>query len=553
MILGIDLGTTNSAVAIWDEGRARLLKTRYGHELLPSVVSLLKDDTLLVGNPARDQAELNIEQSFSVFKRAMGTRKKFGRKNFDAVSLSSIILRTLKEDAEAELGQSIQEAIITVPAYFNEPQRKDTRRAAELAGLKVRRLLNEPTAAAIAYSLNETAYDCKIMVLDLGGGTFDISIIEKFEDVLDIHASGGDCFLGGEDFTAVVRSLLAAQMPPAYQQDHRLQRLAELCKKALTHALEWSGELLADGRVIPLALTRQQFEEASQDLMDRLRLPIERAFRDARLKPADLDHIVLAGGATRMPMIRQFVSHSFKKFPLFHIDPDTVVAQGAAIVCGMEAQEQSLRDRVLTDICPFTLGVEIQEGASSGIFSPIIERNQKIPISRESAYRPIEAEQKFIRLRIFQGESRQVSDNVLLGELQIPITKRPANHELVKVRFTYDISGLLEVDAEVESTAIRKSLAIMNPGTELSESEMNARRELIAGLKIHPRDTAEVKGLIARGQRLYQEHLGETRQQISRALTLLEHCVMQQDSELIQQLTQQMDTFFASLEKELPQ
>ncbi len=549
MILGIDLGTTNSVAAVWDNGKARLLKTRYDRELLPSVVSLMNDGSLLIGDAAKERLSVEPHSTFAVFKRAMGTRKAFGPRSMDAVTLSSLILRVLKEDAEAELGVSVTDAVITVPAYFNEPQRKDTRRAAELAGLRVRRLLNEPTAAAIAYSLNEQAEETKIIVLDLGGGTFDISIIEKFEDVLDIHASGGDSFLGGEDFTEVLRSLLAAQLPPNFQHDHRLYRLAELCKKQLTTDTQWEGRILIQEKNFPLRITRQAFEDSCHKLMERLQTPIDRALRDAGIKPSELDHIVFAGGATRMPLIRRFVSQYFKKFPLAHLDPDTVVAQGAAIVAGMEADDVQLRDRVMTDVCPFTLGVGVHEAMEREIFSPIIERNQKVPISRERLYQPIHPDQKSVVLPIYQGESRALRENVYLGEIEIPITKRPATEEQIKVRFTYDISGLLDVDVETVSSGLKKSMTIMRSDYELSDSELEARQQQLKAYKVHPRDSVEIQGLIARGQRLFRESLGNTREQISSALAALEAAVTTQDTEVIRNVTAQMDEFFRALEE----
>ncbi|WP_349291675.1 molecular chaperone HscC [Achromobacter sp. Marseille-Q0513] len=449
MIIGIDLGTTNSLAAIWQDGASRLVPNALGTYLTPSCVSLDQDGSLLVGQAARERLQTHPDRSAALFKRHMGSDKPFrlGDRDFRAEELSSLVLRALKADAEALLGAPVLEAVISVPAYFSDSQRQATRIAGELAGLKVERLINEPTAAALAYGLHQQQEETQFLVFDLGGGTFDVSVLELFEGVMEVRATAGDNFLGGEDFVAeiVKQFLQRAEVPAQARDDPRfMQQLlaqAEIAKIKLSQQAESRLRVAWRDTEYALDLTQDRLADWSEPLLARLRAPVERALRDARIRSADIATVVLAGGATRMPLVRQLVTRMFGRFPNIEMNPDEVVAAGAAVMAGLKMKDQALDEVVMTDVCPYTLGVEVTRTLPSGQrvdghFSPIIERNSVVPISREETYSPVDDNQPEVELNIYQGESRLVRDNILLGTLKMPLSRRPRAESSFQVRFT---------------------------------------------------------------------------------------------------------------------
>jgi molecular chaperone HscC len=526
MLIGIDLGTTNSLAAIWRDGETVLIPNALGHRLTPSAVGIGDDGEVLVGLAARERLVSHPALTAAAFKRLMGTDREIalGKRRFRPEELSALVLRSLKADAEAFLGAPVREAIVTVPAYFNEPQRRATTVAGELAGLKVRRLLSEPTAAALAHGLQDAADEEHFVVVDLGGGTFDVSVLQRFEGIVEVRAAAGDSQLGGEDFVdAVVAGFRAAhretlrEVPAALAAV--LRRQAELAKRRLTEADSAVLSVAVDGRTLDWALTRETFEAACQPLLDRIRAPIERALRDARLHPDAVAKVVLAGGASRMPMFRRLIARLFRRLPVQIVDPDEVVARGAAVQAGLLARDAALGELVMTDVAPFTLGVEIahREGGGSllgGLFLPIIERNTVIPASRSKQVQTLGDHQTAVKVRVFQGESRLVADNIELGELSVPVPPAPAGEESVDVRFTYDASGLLEVEATVLSTQRASRLVIEGHPGRLTQAEIDTRLAKLATLKVPPRQQAENAALLARAGRLYEERIGAQREQI---------------------------------------
>jgi molecular chaperone HscC len=540
MIIGIDLGTTNSLAALWRDGAVELVPNALGAVLTPSAVSIGEAGVVLVGQAARDRLSTQPERSAASFKRAMGTDHVFelAGRPFRAEELSAFVLRSLKSDAERYLGEPVDEAVITVPAYFSNAQRRATEAAGQLAGLRVRRLLNEPTAAAMAYGLHHASDQAgdgaeeRILVLDLGGGTFDVSILEVFEGVMEVRAIAGDNRLGGDDFTAVLMEGFmqavgtAAGLPPLRADNEvrgALRRAAEVAKRALTTGHEHAMTLVHGGAELAWPVTRDGFEARAHPLLARLRAPIERSIRDARLSPDQISHLVLAGGATRMPMIRRMAAQLFDRLPIATVDPDEVVARGAAVQAGLAARDAALADRVMTDVAPFTLGVETSKGHDGrvlldGLFSPLIERNTVIPASRSTTLSTVSDFQRRIALKVFQGEGRLVKDNIYLGELDVPVPPDKAGTQSVEVRFTYDTSGLLEVDALVTSTGLRRSAVIENQPGVLTAAEIAARLRKLAPLKVNPREQAENVAVIARVERLYSERLGAERDAVGAAL-----------------------------------
>jgi molecular chaperone HscC len=564
MIIGIDLGTTNSVLGVWRDGAVALIPNALGHFLTPSAVGQGDDGSILVGLPARERAATHPALAATAFKRYMGTDRLLfvGRKGYRPEELSALVLRSLKADAEAFLGEPVEEAIITVPAYFNDLQRKATKAAGALAGLEVERLLTEPTAAALAYGLEAEDDDELVLVVDLGGGTFDVSLLHRFEGVVEVRATAGDSWLGGEDFVdAIVKAFLAG--PGAALGDAAtngmplhalLRRQAELAKRTLSAQDTATISLNHAGKPIEWTVSREQFETVSEPLLARLRVPIERALRDARVEPDALGRIILAGGASQMPVFRRLIARLFRRLPVHQINPEEVVARGAAVRAGMAERGQGLDEMVMTDVAPFTLGVETSikrgEGASSridGQFLPIIERNTVIPVSRSEVVHTIEDNQRRMAIRVFQGESRLVKDNVRLGELNISLPPGLAGKEKVEIRFTYDASGLLEVDVTTLSTGRCDSMVIEgNPGV-LQPDEIKKRLAELAKLKVHPRDDIANRTLIARAERLYEERLGDVRAMIGEAISGFSLALERQKPDEIEQarkkLSQMLDEF----------
>lgn len=547
MIVGIDLGTTHSLVGVFGEQGAQLIPNALGSYLTPSVVSVDDQDAVLVGQAARERLITHPQRSVAHFKRWMGTDRitRLGRHAFRPEELSALVLRSLIADAEAHLGRKITEAVISVPAYFGDAQRKATRIAGELAGIKVERLINEPTAAALAYGLQQREGGGRFLVFDLGGGTFDVSILEMFEGVMEVHASAGDNFLGGEDFLHALRDaclqdlgIAANTLQPA--ESAQLLRRLETLKRELSQASAEHGiEVTLAGQARTWQLDESRFARICEPLVQRLRAPLERAMRDARLAPAQLDDIVLVGGASRMPLAARLVSRMFGRLPLRHINPDEAVAVGAAIAAGMKARDEKLEEVILTDVCPHTLGVGTSQQAAngqitSGIFSPIIHRNSTVPVSRVERYQPLQDWQRQVEFEIFQGESPRVEHNVRLGKISVSVPARAAHENPVDIRFTYDVNGLLQVEATVVATGETHEVILeQNPGI-LSPAEIRERLAALAALKIHPRDQQENLSLIARAERLYEELLW-ARGDLQDALVRFRGALDSQDPDVIRE------------------
>jgi molecular chaperone HscC len=519
-LLGIDLGTTNSLIAVWQDGQARLIPNALGDVLTPSVVSLDEDDTILVGKAARARLTTHPDRSAAAFKRFMGSDKQvqLGTRQFSPEELSALVLGSLKQDAEAFLGHAVSEAVISVPAYFSDEQRKRTLFAAELAGLSVTRLINEPTAAAMAYGLHEQKFE-RTLIFDLGGGTFDVTVLEYALPLIEVHASTGDNFLGGEDFTAALlqASLKHWQLTPAMVDAQSMASLGDAleqlkCKLGEgTQHLSWRH---AD-KTFEWSLDEAAAVKIWEPLLARLRAPIEQALRDARLKPRDLDSLVLVGGATRMPAVQQMVATLFGRLPYRHLDPDTIVALGAATQAACKARDGAVEELILTDVCPYTLGIATMRGEDiKGAFSPIIERNTIIPTSRVERYYTTQPKQTVLRIAVYQGERPWVCDNILIDAFEVTLT--PTQHiQELDVRFSYDINGLLEVDVTLLETGERHSHSIDRSPTGLDEQARRDSHNRLSTLKVHPRDALPNRTLLARLERAWMQSLGTQREHIA--------------------------------------
>ena len=547
MIVGIDLGTTNSLIAVWREGAPQLVANALGSFLTPSVVGLDDSGQVLVGQVARERLQTHPQLTTALFKRYMGSAHevRLGKRTFRPEELSALVLKSLKADVERAFGEPVTEAVISVPAYFSDAQRKATRVAGELAGLKVDKLINEPTAAALAYGVHQKE-ETTFLVFDLGGGTFDVSILERFDGVMEVRASSGDNFLGGEDLDdALVQRFLERQgagLPDTDQPllRHRLRREAQRVRHALGQEDSVTFSLRDNDREWSEVFTQDQLRQALEPLLDRLRAPIERALRDARIRVADLDEVLLVGGTTRMPLVRKLVAGLFGRFPSMHLNPDEVIAQGAAIQAALKARDAALEEVVLTDVCPYSMGIEtthqVGERYESGHYLPIIERNCVVPVSRVEQVQTLHDGQKEVLVKIFQGESRLIKDNIFLGELSVAVPPRKAGEVSLDIRFTYDNNGLLEADVSIPLTGANRRLVIENNPGVLSREEIAAKLKALESLKTHPRDQQVNSMIVARLDRLYQECLGEVREYVARLANDFQRVLDSQDERQIREL-----------------
>lgn len=523
-IIGIDLGTTNSLCAYFSDDGPILIPNAHNEFLTPSVVGLAEDDSLLVGAAARELRVTQPHWSASCFKRFMGTDKKItlGKSSYSPIELSSIVLKSLKNDASEYLKADVKEAVITVPAYFNDNQRKATKQAGEMAGLKVRRIINEPTAAALTYGFHDREAEKHLLVIDLGGGTFDVTLMEVFEGTLEIISTAGESMLGGEDFTdRIVSTVLQKEgnhlETAELKQPLRVARLRQECesaKRKLALSVESTIRVPDQGGEFSpnckkFKLTRDTFASVCKPLFERLSKPIGKTMRDGKIDPEQVNDIILVGGSTRMPALQDAVQEMFNRKPQCEFDPDQVVALGAAVQAALIADNHAVNDMVMTDVCPFTLGVEVAKQFGSridgGYFQPVIHRNTTIPVSKEEIFSTISPNQDEVRLRVFQGEARKIDDNLDLGELLIKdIPPGPAGQE-IQVRFTYDINGILEVEAIVSETGRRYTLVLTQHAAALSDDEVEEAVERMQNLKFYPRDDLENKKLLLFCERMVGE------------------------------------------------
>ena len=563
MIIGIDLGTTNSLAAYFSEDGPKIIPNRLGKHLTPSIVSVDENEQVFVGETARERGLLYPGTAAQVFKRSMGSAKKFdlGHKQFTAEELSSFVLRSLKKDAEEYLKEEVTEAVISVPAYFDDKRRKATKRAGELAGLKVERIISEPTAAAIAYGLYEKTKNTKFLVFDLGGGTFDVSILELFQNILEVRAVAGDNYLGGEDFTEVLEKLFLQKKEldrdslDAKTRGH-LHKAAENCKIGFTDSTKSLFSCNLNGKAEELEISLREYEELCEPLLDKIRKPVQRSLSDAHIKLSDIDVVVLVGGATRLPVVKNFIVKLFRKFPDTSVHPDEAVALGAAIQAAMKERNQAVKEVILTDVCSFTLGTEVTVNRGngryeSGHYCPIIERNTVIPASRTERFYTLHDDQTKITINILQGESRFAANNLLLGELTVNVPKNRAGEESVDVTYTYDINSILEVEVKVLSTGEVKKQIIKSKENEMTDEEIQERMEELSYLKIHPRDQEENKLLLLRCERLYEESMGDVRRVIDHEIRKFEEALNTRDRGKIEEGREALKQALKDLEEEL--
>lgn len=562
MIVGIDLGTTNSLIAYYTEEGPKIIPNRLGENLTPSVVSVDENGQIYVGETAKERMLLYPETSANVFKRYMGSDKKYelGNRSFNAEELSSFILRTLKEDAEAFLGEEITEAVISVPAYFNDARRKATKRAGELAGLKVERIISEPTAAAIAYGLYQNNKDTRFLVFDLGGGTFDVSILELFQNIIEVRAVAGDNFVGGEDFTNIIAEMFLEEK--GISEDsldlktlNHIIKQAEQCKRAFTSEKMPKLSCKIGEEYSSVDIDIEKYERACEPLLEKIRGPIKRSLTDANVKLSDIDQIVMIGGATKLPIIYSFVTKLFKQFPNTSVNPDEAVALGAAIQGAMKERQEGIREVILTDVCPFTLGTEVvrevnENRYEAGYFFPIIERNTVIPASRTERVYTIRDNQTKITVNVLQGESRFAANNLSIGELTIEVPKAKAGEEPVDITYTYDINSVLEVEVKVASTGKLEKAIIKGQSVDMTDEEIEERMKELSYLKIHPRDQEANKLVLLKAERMYEESIGDMRRFLEHELMKFDKVLNSKDKPKIEEYRKQFQEMLDEITSE---
>ncbi|HCC1098806.1 TPA: molecular chaperone HscC [Salmonella enterica subsp. enterica serovar Paratyphi C] len=535
LAIGIDLGTTNSLIAVWQDGAAQLIPNKFGEYLTPSIISMDENKKILVGKPAAARKTSHPDKTSALFKRAMGsnTHWHLGEESFNAPELSSLVLRSQKEDAEDYLQQPIKDVVISVPAYFSDEQRKHTRLAAELAGLNAVRLINEPTAAAMAYGLH-TQQNSRSLVFDLGGGTFDVTVLEYATPIIEVHASAGDNYLGGEDFTHLLLDevLKRWNLDKSALTDSDLAALyacveAAKCASGSPLRMSW----LYQERALESTFYDDELEALWLPLLNRLRTPIEQALRDSRLKPEQIDSLVLVGGASQMPLVQRIAVRLFGKLPYQSYDPSTIVALGAATQAACRLRHEDVEEVILTDICPYSLGVEVNRQGVPGIFSPIIERNTTVPVSKVETYSTMHPEQDSICVRVYQGESHKVKNNILIDSFDVML--KPNGHiQAIDIRFSYDINGLLEVDVLLEDGK-SESRIISHNATSLTTQQIDASRERLQALKIYPRDMLINRTFKAQLEEQWSRALGDEREMLGEIITDFDAALLSNDMQRV--------------------
>lgn len=564
-ILGIDLGTSTSEMAIMENGKPIVLLNPSGEKITPSIVGISEQGEFIVGQNAKEQIILRPEDTVMEVKRIMGSSEKvkMGKKEFTPQEVSAYILKYLKQGAEEVLGEKIDRAVITVPAYFTDEQRRATVEAGKLAGFKVERILNEPTAAALAYGIEHMEENKHVLVYDLGGGTLDVTVLEMFEGVLEVKASSGNNHLGGKDFDQRIIDVIINEFHKKHSIDlskdaramARIKEGAEACKIALSKEAQYTILLpfIAEKEGNPIGLektiTAGEFETLVEDLVEQSHLPMKIALKDSNLEPEDIQVVLLVGGSTRIPMVKKFVEKIMKQEAKTLVDPDLAVVIGAAIQSGILNQELSAdQDILITDVSPYTLGIEtldyIGDFPITDVYDVIIPRNTTIPVTKEKIYFTASNNQEKVEIKIYQGDNRKASSNNSLGNFMLTgIPAAPAAQEKIKVRFAYDINGILQVEAIILSTGGQMGITVETTGVE-AEKDLSKWTESSHGRKY--------KRLIKKAEELLEEVMGtEDYDELDEKIrTLKEALIAEEETIKLGELEEELSDLMYDLEED---
>ena len=515
-MIGIDLGTTNSLACIYRNGRAELIPNELGSFKTSSAVSVLENGTVLVGAAAKERLVSHPESTAASFKIWMGTEKTLtlGNRPFRPEELSALVLRQLLEDAVRYLNEPVEEAVISVPAYFNDSQRCATKLAAQLAGLTVKRLINEPSAAALYHRYSTQSGDSTMMIIDFGGGTLDVSIVECFENIIEITAIAGDNRLGGDDIDRAIAAhfcqenqLLEDQLAPSVRAS--LYRQAETAKIALSSAPASSMFLQQGSTQYGLLLTRELLRQLCEPVFQRVRAVITRAMKD-RGPHGCVNDVILVGGSAQLTVFGDFLEELFGRRPHIAAEPDEIVALGVGLCAGIKERTEDLQDLVMTDVCPFSLGVATYNyaGDKTPHMAVLIPRSSMLPASHQERFCTLTGNQQSLRFEIYQGEGYFASENLKLGELEVQVPPGPAGTQSALVTFTYDIDGILHVSAKSSGGDCRDTL-ILNPKLHLSEAGLVQAMERIRQIQLAAQGSQRDQLLLERALRLYEQSTGQ--------------------------------------------
>lgn len=549
-VIGIDLGTTNSLVTIWRNGRIELIPNSFGEFLTPSAVSFGDNGEVFVGKIAKERMITHPKRSFCEFKRNMGTDYvyKVDDKEYRAEELSAFVLRRLKEDAEKFLGDKVSEAVISVPAYFNDDKRCATKNAGKLAGITVNRLINEPSAVALKYHTQEAESE-SFIVFDFGGGTLDVSYVEAFENMVEIQAVAGDNHLGGKDFNEIIADNFYEEqgitkiLLPKEEQGIILKE-AELLKKELTNKNEASRKFFIQEKEYTMTMTNQKLIHISAELFKRMSKPLQKVINDADVDIEDIDKIILVGGSSKMPVVQRYIKSLFDTEVVLDDNPDESIAIGVGIAAAIKERKGDIKDMILADICPFSLGTEVYDGT----FSPIIERNETLPCKKTSYYVTVRNNQTEIEFPIYQGESLIAKENLLLGTMKVTgLPKAPKGKVGAKVTFLYDINGILDINIVSGEQSLHK--VIMNKQMGLTEEELEKRLEELNKMTIHPLELEENRLLIEKAERLYQESNKRVRNMIAAFLSHFKESLSTNRGMAVRQESVRFAMFLESIEQ----